>query len=84
MESVLRRQTSCQVEIDFSCTLISQQIGRLELRVGWFRTVSPIQLSSLLNQLISFVKGGGWKTNAQGVDTWIRVNDPSAGSPTER
>ena len=24
------------------------------------------------------------KTSAQLVDTWIRVNDPSAGSPTER
>jgi hypothetical protein len=27
---------------------------------------------------------GGLKTGAQLVDTWIRVNDPSAGSPTER
>jgi len=27
---------------------------------------------------------GGEKTNSRLVDTWIRGNDPSAGSPTER
>ena len=27
---------------------------------------------------------GELKTSSQLVDTWIRVNDPSAGSPTER
>jgi len=37
------------------------------------------------NQLILCPKGRLLKTGAQLVDkTWIRVNDPSAGSPTER
>ena len=29
------------------------------------------------------VRGERYGECAQGVDTWIRVNDPSAGSPTE-
>jgi hypothetical protein len=31
-----------------------------------------------------YQRQGELKTSAQLVDTWIRVNDPSAGSPTER
>jgi hypothetical protein len=35
----------------------------------------------------SFNQGHQWQTlnveDAQGVDTWVRFNDPSAGSPTE-
>ena len=46
------------------------------------RSVNSTNLQSpsiLLNFVLKLIV----QLSAQGVDTWIRVNDPSAGSPTE-